>query len=715
MPPSPSPSAASVNADPRPLHGIPFLAGASAADPTGWGDAGLHIAAWSEDGPDATPSSEFSTEARVAWTESGIAVLVRMRSGVPWHEAADKHNAFEADSLEIFLRPGSSSGSTTSVAASRVMVQAVISPGMASDQGAARSAVWDHRQPAADWSGIPTAITVTRTKFPDGCVIAALMPLAQVRATSGRGVVVEFRLLINKILPGKGRRQFSWRAPSGDEFHRLEFADHAGAAVTSSAWAVLDGYDRLAIAAVVPVVWMGRSAIVTQAGVVLASSSFQASTGDSRTAVLSTHTLASALGDASHPVEIASNGVLLGTNRVQDPRLKARRDLERSSMRGFARTEPGAFDPLTRVRPRVPVLLRRGALPAAIAPDAAMLTLAGAGTMRTRWFQRDGTETTEAITPGRHGAVIALTMDDGSELRFHRTAVLLPEGAKQASDAVLEIAAAAVGDVQARCFQSALGRAIVGDAAVDREFALLAAAVDDARRDGGPVRPDSRDQAWWHAQRRRLGTATRYPRFRLLPDGYEGDQSLRWPAIIYLHGSGGELPRDYTPFSKRSASTDLIAWATGRALPFAIYALQADRAWEPSAVLDAIDEILAEDRVDPDRICIMGFSMGGMGSWNCAVDHPERWSCVVPLGGRGDRSDEAARVVGLPVWSFNGDIDTSTTLADARHMVDAIRAAGGDPRFTVLQGVDHGGTQHASFSTSGLWEWIAQQRRVDAH
>ena len=42
---------------------------------------------------------------------------------------------------------------------------------------------------------------------------------------------------------------------------------------------------------------------------------------------------------------------------------------------------------------------------------------------------------------------------------------------------------------------------------------------------------------------------------------------------------------------------------------------------------------------------------------------------------------------------------------------DAAGAVKGDVRLTVLPGVDHGGTQNGAFTTPGLWEWLAAQRR----
>jgi predicted peptidase len=232
--------------------------------------------------------------------------------------------------------------------------------------------------------------------------------------------------------------------------------------------------------------------------------------------------------------------------------------------------------------------------------------------------------------------------------------------------------------------------------------------------DLAPARPWSRDAAWWHAQRTRLGLQTAYPWAKRLPAGYDADPSRRWPAVIYLHGSGGQVPRDYGDPARRIAeagSRDLLGWLAANPRPFTAYALHASAPWEPLAVADAVDRILAEDRIDPDRVVVMGFSMGAIGTWDCATELPGRWAAAVPIGGRAYRAAEMARLGRLPVWSFNGDADPVTTLDDARVAVEALRAAGGDVRLTVMPGIDHGGSQDAAFATPGLWEWLAGQRR----
>ncbi len=44
-------------------------------------------------------------------------------------------------------------------------------------------------------------------------------------------------------------------------------------------------------------------------------------------------------------------------------------------------------------------------------------------------------------------------------------------------------------------------------------------------------------------------------------------------------------------------------------------------------------------------------------------------------------------------------------------MVDALRRAGGKPRFTILPGKSHGDSQDAAYRYPGMFKWMLEQRR----
>lgn len=55
-------------------------------------------------------------------------------------------------------------------------------------------------------------------------------------------------------------------------------------------------------------------------------------------------------------------------------------------------------------------------------------------------------------------------------------------------------------------------------------------------------------------------------------------------------------------------------------------------------VLEAIDAVKRQYRIDDDRIAMRGFSMGGAGCWHLAVHYADRWVAASPVRLRGNRA-----------------------------------------------------------------------------
>ena len=68
---------------------------------------------------------------------------------------------------------------------------------------------------------------------------------------------------------------------------------------------------------------------------------------------------------------------------------------------------------------------------------------------------------------------------------------------------------------------------------------------------------------------------------------------------------------------------------------------------------------------------------------------PNYWAAAAPIAGGGDPS-KAPRLVNLPIWAFHGAVDTAVPPAGSRDMINAIRKAGGNPRYTEYAGQGHG-------------------------
>ncbi len=192
-----------------------------------------------------------------------------------------------------------------------------------------------------------------------------------------------------------------------------------------------------------------------------------------------------------------------------------------------------------------------------------------------------------------------------------------------------------------------------------------------------------------------------------VPDGYGKDRSQTWPLLLFLHGVG-ERGSDLE-LVKINGPPKLIE--AGKKFPFVVISPQCpqDTWWVPPALEAFTDSIQRRYRIDPARIYVTGLSMGGFGTWELAERHPERYAAVIPICGGGDTS-RADHLRNLPVWAFHGAQDDVVPLSRSKDMIDAIKAAGGNPRFTVYPQAGHDSWTE-TYANDEIYSWLLQQRR----
>jgi dienelactone hydrolase len=112
--------------------------------------------------------------------------------------------------------------------------------------------------------------------------------------------------------------------------------------------------------------------------------------------------------------------------------------------------------------------------------------------------------------------------------------------------------------------------------------------------------------------------------------------------------------------------------------------------------------------IDPHRLYITGLSMGGYGTWDAIERWPGYFAAAAPLAGAGDPS-KASRLVNLPIWAFHGSGDGGVPVSGSRDMIQAIKVAGGHPRYTEYASAGHE-IWAMVYSTPAFFSWLFSQR-----
>lgn len=194
-----------------------------------------------------------------------------------------------------------------------------------------------------------------------------------------------------------------------------------------------------------------------------------------------------------------------------------------------------------------------------------------------------------------------------------------------------------------------------------------------------------------------------------LPAQYDDDKDHRWPVIITLHGSGecGNVA------SMASMALPRYVASRPKKFPFIVVAVNAPTLWyrgrNAAAVLEILDEVAANYRTDPDRVYLTGYSMGGYGTWELAIARPDLFAAIVPVCGKGIPA-AAGNIATLPTWAFHGARDTNVPVAGSRQMIEAMKAAGGHPKYTEFPSEAHE-IWEGVYRSMSLYKWLLEQRR----
>jgi len=201
------------------------------------------------------------------------------------------------------------------------------------------------------------------------------------------------------------------------------------------------------------------------------------------------------------------------------------------------------------------------------------------------------------------------------------------------------------------------------------------------------------------------------------------------PVILFLHGAGerGDDGGAQTRVGLGPAlERDPARWPLLAVFP----QCRREVGWRGPMLrqaLAALDETVLEFGCDPARQYLTGISMGAFGSWRLALETPDRFAAIVPVCGGLDAPpavlyragghagmepyDASAQLLrGLPAWVFHGAADGVIPVEESRRVVDVLRAAGADVRYTEYPGAGHNSWDQA-YSEPDLPSWLLGRKR----
>lgn len=210
------------------------------------------------------------------------------------------------------------------------------------------------------------------------------------------------------------------------------------------------------------------------------------------------------------------------------------------------------------------------------------------------------------------------------------------------------------------------------------------------------------------------------------------DRHTKQPVLMFLHGSG-ERGDDGLVQTQVGLGTAIREQSAIYRFLVVMPQCRKDKLWTDadmqSQALAALEQVIHEFKGDRNALYLTGLSMGGYGTWEIAMKNPRIFAAIAPvcggLHGTKDLPDmhssllndpkisdpyaeTARRISSTPVWVFHGDADPSVPVEESRKMVEALKAAKANVRYSEYPGVGHNSWDNA-YAEKEFVPWLLTQ------
>ncbi len=211
----------------------------------------------------------------------------------------------------------------------------------------------------------------------------------------------------------------------------------------------------------------------------------------------------------------------------------------------------------------------------------------------------------------------------------------------------------------------------------------------------------------WHQQ-----DSTEY--YLYTPSGMRAGE--RYPVALFMHGCCGV---NDSASLRNAVDPPARMWhnfgTNTQKIPTYIIAPATSRGWERhfDNLKKVMDDLVATQQGDPQRIYVCGFSMGGDGTFKFISQYPRYFAAAIIMGM--ELKGDLEKIKNVPLWVNRGETDwyarnMHQQVAALRKMNGAaedtgfVWATGINPRFSSFNGIGHG-VQWKAASTQPLTDW----------
>src|SRR5262245_16668730 len=186
-----------------------------------------------------------------------------------------------------------------------------------------------------------------------------------------------------------------------------------------------------------------------------------------------------------------------------------------------------------------------------------------------------------------------------------------------------------------------------------------------------------------------------------VPPGYDPKKPV--PLVVALHYGG-----DVEPFYGRGMIDSLVGPAFGElgAVLVAPDSLGGD--WTTSkneqAVVWLTRSVMKTYAIDPKKVALTGFSMGGQGTWDVGVRNQDLFTAAIPVAGEPAGGTDWK----IPVYVIHSRNDEVIPIKPAREHVEKLKAEGVKVEWKEVSGLTHFQTGRYATPLRDAVPWLRQ-------
>ncbi len=204
-------------------------------------------------------------------------------------------------------------------------------------------------------------------------------------------------------------------------------------------------------------------------------------------------------------------------------------------------------------------------------------------------------------------------------------------------------------------------------------------------------------------------------------NGYSQD---KYPLILFLHGedaAGTDNEAQLTEDVGASFWADKVRQDVYPSYVLAPQCKDDDWTDDTEQLKQLLEDVIRSNKVDTDRIYLVGLSSGATEVWKLLLDYPDEFAGAIPVCGKVPEeyyNQEGAfdALVNMPIWIFHAADDDVVPEAEAQKAVQAIKDAGGQAviydKFTPGSTAPAHAVWEPAFLGAGTgYNWLMQQSR----